>query len=108
VATPLALMAIGFSLGHTNVREILFNKRLYAFSVLKLIVIPAVSILILKAIPLPGNLFGVTAALLAMPVGNMPLILSVEYDVDGKVCSEGIILSTILSMATLPLVMGLV
>ena len=42
--------------------------------------------------------------MLAVPAGNMPLMLSKQLHVDESVISQGIILTTLLSLITIPVV----
>ena len=42
--------------------------------------------------------------MLAVPAANMPLMLSTEMNLETETISQGIILTTVLSLITIPLV----
>jgi predicted permease len=42
--------------------------------------------------------------MMAMPAANMPLMLSKQYHVEESTISQGIILTTIASLVTIPIV----
>ena len=48
--------------------------------------------------------YGVTILMAAVPVGNLPLMRVEETGGDGTMLSKGIILSTVLSLVTIPVV----
>ena len=45
-----------------------------------------------------------TVLMLAVPAGNMPLMLSKQLQIDTDTISQGIILTTILGLVTIPVV----
>ena len=45
-----------------------------------------------------------TALMLAVPAGNMPLMLSKQLQIDTDTISQGIILTTLLGLVTIPVV----
>jgi predicted permease len=106
-AIPLALMSIGISLGQSDLRSILTDKKLYLFSFMKLLVIPAAGVFILKFLPIPTQVLGVCAIMLAMPIGNMPVMLANQYGINGASCSRGIVITTLFSVVTLPLIVSM-
>ncbi|SEV92591.1 AEC family transporter [[Clostridium] fimetarium] len=108
VATPLSMMSIGFSLGRANIFSVFNDKKLYLFSFIKLIIIPVIGVLILKRFNLPEQVLGVSAVMLSMPIGNLPVMLANQYGVNSENCAKGIIITTLFSVITVPLIMGLV
>lgn len=108
VATPLAMMSIGISLGQSDLLSILTNKKLYLFSFMKLLVIPAAGVFILKLLHIPAQVLGVSVIMLATPIGNMPVLLANQYGLNGESCSKGIVLTTLLSVITIPLIVSMI
>jgi len=108
VATPLSMMSIGFSLGRANIFSIFNDKRLYLFTLIKLIIIPAIGVLILRRLNLPEQVLGVSAVMLSMPIGNLPVMLANQYGINSEICAKGIIITTLFSVITVPLIMSLV
>jgi len=46
--------------------------------------------------------------MLAMPVGNMPAILASQYGIENDICSKGVIITTLLSVLTIPLIASMI
>jgi len=107
-ATPLALMSVGFSLANAKFPDVFLDKRLYLFSAFKLLFLPAIGVLLLKLFSLPEQVIGISAIMFAMPTGNLPVILANRYDVNSDICSSAIIITTLLSVLTIPLIAGLI
>lgn len=108
VSIPASLMIIGVNLGsEKNIGKVFADWRLYVFCVLKLLAVPVLMIFILKKLPIPEDMCQVVSVIAAMPVGTMPLMLVKDRGLDGSFCSNGILLSTILSIGTIPAVVAL-
>lgn len=104
-ATPISLLVIGTSIGAQEKLSVLFTqKKLYIFCILKLLLIPFVGILVFKYLPIPEFISELTVIMLAMPCGSLTLMLVQRAGLDETECCTGIILSTIFSVVTIPLV----
>ena len=107
IASPAAMLIIGCALSAIPVRSLFTNGRLYGVALLKLAVLPAASYFLLRPLlPNPTTL-GVMVAVMAMPVASNFTILSAQYDKDQKLASASVFLTTLLSVGTIPLLMGL-
>jgi len=104
VTTPLSMMVIGVSIVHISIGKLFTNGRLYIFSLIKLIIIPSIAFFILKPIIKDEVIFGTTVIMLCMPVGSMTAMLAKEHGGNDKLASQGILLTTIISVITIPLV----
>lgn len=109
--SPMVLIALGvFLVRKTNLRALL--RPTLVLSVLKLAAAPAFFYLVLRFALQPGAA-GVEAALsvsvleAAMPVAVTPFALAAVYPLDREVVGSSIVLSTLLSAATLPLLVFL-
>lgn len=105
-ATPLSLLTIGISIGsEKNLLTLFTQKKHYLFCFLKLIVTPFIGILVFKHLPhIPTLIAELTIITLGMPVGSMTLMLVQKNGHNPATCSSTIILSTIFSIFTLPVV----
>lgn len=108
VSSPMALIAVGFTLANTDMKTLLGDKRLYLFSAAKLLLIPAVMLMGLKLLPLSQDLVKVSLIMFAMPVGNMPLMIGSQKGIDVGTCSAAILMTTVLCVVTIPILMMLV
>jgi len=98
IALPLALVTIGASLTPASVRKSL-KLGLLACGI-KLMLLPALGIVFLNAFHVPLRT-GVTGVLLlATPVATLAYIMAEELGGDGELASNGVTLSTVLSLFT--------
>ncbi len=104
VTTPMAMMAIGFLLGTASLKEIFLQKRLLIVTLFKMLVFPTIAVVLLKMTGLPQQVIGTCALMVAMPNGNLPVVLANQYGLDATLGSEGVIMSTLVSILTLPLI----
>ena len=100
---PLSMMCIGVSLGGVSLKDAFCHPRLYLISLMRLIVCPLLTWLILRGIITDPVMLGTIVLLAATPTAVICTILGIEYGRDGIESSEGILLSTVLSMLTIPL-----
>ncbi|MCI8694870.1 MAG: hypothetical protein HFH91_19610 [Lachnospiraceae bacterium] len=108
VASPMALVAVGFTLAHSDLRKIFTQPRLYIFSAVKLLGIPLLLLPLLRLAAPDRSLVSVCMVLFGMPIGNMPLILGTQKGIDGSTCSAAIILTTLLCVFTIPVLLTVV
>lgn len=102
--TPLAMLVIGSSLARQPVREVLREKSLYPFTVLRLLVLPVVTLAVCKCLVPDQMLAGVLVLVSAMPVASNIVMICSEMGRDFAYISKGVFFSTVFSVATLPLV----
>lgn len=108
LTAPLSMMVIGASLATINLKQLFTDTRLLLFSVIKLIVIPVAGMMLIRQFVDSEVICGVCMVMLATPVGSMTAMLAQQYDGDYEMASRGVALTTILSVATMPLVAMLV
>lgn len=101
--TPIVLIVIGLFIGASSIGKMSDWLPVFFFSCIVLIVKPAV-------LYFGVNFFGVSAVEFspsvieaAMPLAITPFALADIYDMDKEFIARGIVLSTILSIVTLPL-----
>ncbi len=104
MTAPLSMMVIGASFGQMSVWEMATDLRLLVFSGIKLLLIPIGGMWILSKFVDNSMLLGVCMVMLATPVGSMTAMLAQQYNCDSELASKGVALTTLLSVATIPLV----
>lgn len=104
VTTPLSMILIGSSLASYSALKILKTPSLYLFSFIKLLVIPMIVWLVTKFFIEDALLHGVITIMASVPVGSMTIMLSTEYGGNGEYISQGLFMTTVLSVVTIPLV----
>lgn len=108
LTAPLSMMVIGASLAAIDLKKLFTDGRLLLFSAIKLLVIPVAGMLLIRQFVDNEIICGVCLVMLATPVGSMTAMLAQQYDGDYEMASKGVALTTILSVATIPLVSMLV
>ena len=106
--TPLAMFIIGIYLAQTKPAAMIKKRKLYVLSAVRLLLIPLVSMLVLFF--LPAEFAEMKMALLiaaACPTGSNVVVYAQLYDSDYSYAVETVIISTLLSIITLPLIVQL-
>jgi len=102
---PLSMMLIGISIAKVELKSVFSDWRLYIYTILRMLIIPIILILILKPIlPVNDMIFGVFALEFAMPIGTILTLVAEENGADSTCCTNGIILTTLASIITIPIV----
>ncbi|HWQ80616.1 MAG TPA: AEC family transporter [Anaerovoracaceae bacterium] len=101
---PLAMLTLGFQLGKIRLKELLGDLRIYLLAFLKLAIMPLIFLLVLTLIFTDLSLFAKVIILEAsMPVAASSAIFTQRYDGDVKFATKGVLLSTALSIITIPI-----
>ena len=104
LTAPLSMMVIGASMAGISFRELVSDGRLVLFSLFRQIVLPVFGFLILKQFITDPLMLGVCLIILSVPAGSMVAMLAQQYHGNTQAASKGVILTTVLSVVTMPLV----
>lgn len=106
--TPLAMMIIGASVAHSDLRAALTNPRLYRVCLLSMVVMPLLILLVMLPLPIDRVLVGISVLLAGMPIaGNCGMICDI-YRPNDMTASHAVLVSTLMSGITLPLLCALI
>lgn len=105
--TPLAMIAAGSTIAQTNILKSLKNPRLYLASVIKLIIVPFVTAALLCFIPADNVVTGTVILASACPAAATCTLFAIRFKKDSFYASELFAVTTLLSIATLPVVMAI-
>lgn len=108
VTSPMAMIAVGVTMANSDLKAIFTNNKIYVFTLLRSILIPLLAIPVVRMLPLDTTVIGICLIEIAMPIANMPLILGTERGMDCTDCSAGIIMTTLFSVLTIPVLVALV
>ena len=100
---PLSMIVIGATLGAVKLQDAFRDGRMYVLSFLKLAVSPALVWLALTALGCDGVLLASCVIFAACPSGVIVSVLALQYGYDASYSSKGVLVTTVLSMLTLPL-----
>jgi len=104
ITTPASMLIIGVSLSLVPLKEVFSEWRLYPASLIKLMVVPVVLWFVLRPIVTDDLVLGMLIVISAMPTAAIAGMHAIEHGNDVKIASAGIFLTTLLSCATIPLV----
>ena len=104
VTTPLSMMVIGTMLIGVPWKKLL-EPSIFRLAFVRLIALPLVALFILNLIDAQPLLAGVSLILTGMPAGSTSALLAAKYGADEDYASRCIVTTTIMSLATIPVLM---
>ena len=107
MVVPLSMIVIGSSLGMMDAKSVLLRWEYYAVSLVKLIIFPIVLFFLFRLFIHDEMILGLLLILALMPSAAMTSVLCAEYGGDRDFANGSIFISTVLSLATVPLVLYL-
>lgn len=99
--TAMTMLYIGTILVDIDFRTLITKKQLY-FALLRLLLIPLAVLLVCRAAQVDSLITEVCTFLTAMPAGSTTSLLAVKYQADDKSAARCVVLTTILSVVTIP------
>ncbi|HCC00428.1 MAG TPA: hypothetical protein DEP42_04330, partial [Ruminococcaceae bacterium] len=107
LTAPLSMIVVGLSMSRSNIRKIFANKKIYLLAFTRLLLIPILTIGILKVSPL--GLHGLLPHLLilisALPSLSAVSMIAETYHTDTETPAQAIFITTLFSPVTIPLIM---
>ncbi len=101
--TLLSMLVLGVSVAQMAPKDIFSHPKLYAFTLLRQILVPIGCVLLMRVFLDHRLILNTMLLMVAVPAANMPLMLAKQMDMDTESISQGIILTTVLSLVTVPL-----
>lgn len=105
--TPLAMLVVGALLATLPTARLAGDWRVWVISAFRLVVFPVIAYVALAPFITDKLLLGTTVLLIAMPIAAYAVLLSEEYHVDATLASQGVFLSTVMSLVTIPVLVFL-
>ncbi|WP_322175491.1 AEC family transporter [Acutalibacter caecimuris] len=105
--SPIAMLVLGVYMAQTSLRETFLSPRLYALSGVRLLLIPAVTLLLVMLAPVSATMKYVILIAAAAPVGANVAVYAQLYGRDYAYACRTVVLSTLLSILSLPLLTAL-
>ena len=103
ITTPVSMIVIGAVLARENLKEALLDMRLIPHTVLRLLVLPVLTFIVLRTIFGSILMVYVLTTLMAMPVGAITVILSEKYAKNSMLAARFVVVTTLLSAITMPM-----
>ena len=100
---PVAMVLAGFVIGGYEFKNLFLNKKVYIATALRLIIIPSVMILVMKALGINKEVLTFALIAFATPLGLNTIVYPAAYGGDTKTGASMAMISHALSVITLPL-----
>lgn len=104
---PLAMLVLGVYLGQTDPKAMLVNRKLYALSAVRLLLIPAATLAVLWLLPVDTTVALAVLTAACAPVGANVAVYAQVYGEDYPYACQSVALSSLLSVASMPLILAL-
>jgi len=103
VTTPLSLVVTGGFLASLETRAIFSNVRQYFAAGIRLLAIPALTFAVCYPFISDPLILGIAVVTAGMPAAVNTVILAEEHDARPDIAAQGVFISTLLCVVTLPL-----
>lgn len=97
----VTMLIIGASLADVDIRTIFEKTNLY-FSFLRLVALPLAVLILCRLLGMDSVSTGVAVLMTGMPAGSTTAIFAARYHSDAPFAAKCVVLSTLLSMVTIP------
>lgn len=101
---PFSLIYVGGMLSMTDIRRVLRCGELYGEILLKMLVLPLLYYFLMQCIGVPGDMAGTVTFLMGLPAISTVAMLARQNGSDGDYAICAVMLTTLASLVTLPLV----
>ncbi len=108
VVSPMAMLTVGLTIGGSKVLDMLKNYKVYIISVVRLLVLPLLTLAVLVLLGYEGATLYLPVIITAMPVAANMSIIAGAINKYEEITAQIIFVSTGLSLITIPLISGIV
>ena len=105
--TPVAMLVFGTYLSRTDLKTMLTDKKIYAVSLMKLIVLPMICMGVYYAFGLSGTLLTAVIITASVPSANNTFMFASVYGRDTATASKTVALVSFLSILTMPVIIAI-
>jgi len=101
---PLAMILTGFTIGHYDIKKLLVDKKVYAVTALRLLVLPVIFVFAFRLAGMDEYILTLALCTVAMPLGLNTVVFPAAYGMDTSTGASMALISHTLSVATIPFV----
>lgn len=105
--TPVAMILLGAMLAQTDIKAALSKLCYYKLAIIKLLIVPAVMILVFKLLPISGTVRLVAFICSVVPTATSVSMISQLFDSDYRYATNAVVITTILSALTMPVLLAI-
>lgn len=107
MTTPLAMIVAGASIMSAGIIKSIKNPKIYLISAIRLVLFPTIGFAMIAFMPCADMPKLITLIEFSCPVATIGTMFAIKYDRDPEYASQIFAVSTLLSAATLPLIVKL-
>ena len=104
--TFLSMLVLGIAVAQMPLQEIFCHGKDYLFLLIRMIALPVLCVLLLRCFVADPLILGVCCLMVSVPAANLPMMSSREHGLRTAELTRIIILSTLLSVLTIPVVVS--
>lgn len=101
--TPLSMLVTGATIASSDLRRLLKNRNLFLALGLRLVAVPAVTLVLFAILGFTGIVPMVVLILEACPCAAVTTMFAIQFHHDEELAAGAVVFSTLLSILTLPL-----
>lgn len=105
--TPLPMILVGYYIADTDILQALRDKNCYFCLFLRLIAIPVAAMLLLRLFPVERTMYLACVTAISAPVGATITMFAEKFNRDVSLSVNLVAVSTLLSILTMPIVVGI-
>lgn len=105
--SPIGMMMTGMAISDFSLSELIKGRACYIITVVRLVVLPTLMAVLMLAMGLEGDALKAPLVILGMPVAANCTLMAQKYDADKKIAAQCVLVSTILSLVTIPVLVTL-
>ncbi len=103
---PISMFIIGCEINDMKLSMLIKSKHAYIVSALRLLILPFIMLVILKALGFHGTLPRTLVVLTALPSGSMNIIFAESYNCSPKLAALTVVQSMLLMIPALPVIIA--
>ena len=104
LTSPLSMLILGQKITKLKLKDLLLDKDVYYGCFVKLIIIPNLTLVLLKSLKAPELLLNISVIMQSLPTAILLVVLSQKHDGDIEFASKFTLVSHILSIITIPII----
>ena len=105
--SPIAMLLTGFVVGNFSIKQLIKNKLVYFASAIRLIILPALFMLVLLALKTDNDIIRVALCATAMPLGLNTVVFPAAYGGDTTLGASMALISHVISVITIPVMFAI-
>ena len=104
ITSPLSMIVLGSTLAVYPLKEAVTDWRCYGVCAVRLLLVPLLTLAVCRLLHVNDYMTAIATLTNAMPVASMVVMFANQYEGNRELASRGVLVSTTLSVVTIPLI----